>query len=587
MKKTKRITRIVPYVFCFWLLDWIAQYYHMVPGNAITRISALMSAPPALSDGALFSFAPDDFLFALLGTLCLWALLKAKSWDKKKFRKGEEYGSARWGTGKDIAPFIDPVFSKNVLFTQTERLTIENRAKKPEYARNKNVLVIGGSGSGKTRFHVKPNIMQMYGSYVVTDPKGTVLIETGHMLQKHHYRIKVFNTVNFKKSMHYNPFAYVHNEVDILKFATALMVNTKRVGTNGSSDPFWDDACETLYCALIGYIHYEAPLEEQNMSTMVQLIDAMQVMEEDETFKDPVDMMFDELADKDPEHFAVRQYRKYKQAAGKTAKSILVSCSTRLKSFDIKQVREITSYDELELDKLGDRKTALFVVMSDTDPTFNFLIALMFTQMFNLLCDKADDKYDGELPVHVKCILDEFANIGKIPNFEHLISTIRSRNISSNIILQTQSQLKANYKDHMDTIIGNCDSYLFLGGREKTTLKDLVESIGKQTIHLFNTSDSRGNSPSYGINYQTLGRELMTMDELATMPRSKCVLQISGVRPFYSDKYDITQHPMYHELSDANRRNKFDVKGFLNCELKLHADDVFDTYDVGEIEENT
>lgn len=578
----KYLPKIIPYVLVFWLLDWIGQYYHMSPG-----LLAFIAAPPPLSEGAVFSFAPNDLLFALVGSAVLWAFLKAKSWDKKNFRKGSEYGSARWGKHRDIAPFVDPVYRRNILLTQTERLMLAGKPKNPEYARNKNIMVVGGSGTGKTRFFVKPNLMQMNSSYVLTDPKGSVVRECGRMFQNHHYRIKIFNTTNFKKSMHYNPFAYIHNEVDILKFATALMVNTKRVGTTGSQDPFWDDSCETLYCSLIGYIHYEARPDEQNMATMVEMLDAMQVMEDDETYKDPVDMMFDTLAEKDPEHFAVRQYRKYKQAAGKTAKSILVSCSTRLKSFDIKQVREITSYDEMELDKLGDRKTVLFVVMSDTDKTFNFLIALMFTQMFNLLCEKADDKYDGELPVPVQCIIDEFANIGKIPDFETLIATIRSRRISACPILQTQSQLKANYKDHMDTIIGNCDTYLFLGGREKGTLKDIVETIGKQTIHLYNTSDSRGNSPSYGINYQTLGRELMTVDEIAQMRRRKCILQISGVRPFFSDKYDITKHPMYQELSDYNRANKFDVQDFVECNLKLHPQDVFDTYEYNDDESDS
>lgn len=579
--KAKRLLpKILPYLLVFWLLDWLSFYYHLVPGNALVKIIALIASPPSLTGGPLFSPAPADLLSALIGSAVLWAFLTAKHIDRKKFRKGEEFGSGRWGTRKDIAPFIDPVLSHNILFTQSERLTMNNRPSNPDYARNKNVLVVGGSGSGKTRFHVKPNIMQMYGSYMVTDPKGDLIVDCGKMLQNHHYRIKVFNTVNFEKSMHYNPFAYVRNEVDVLKFATALMINTKRAGTTGSQDPFWDDACETLYCALIAYIHYEAPEEEQNMSTMVEMIDAMQVMEDDETYKDPVDLLFDGLAAKDAQHFAVRQYRKYKQAAGKTAKSILVSCSTRLKSFDIKQVRDITAYDELELDKLGDRKTALFVIMSDTDTTFNFLIALMFTQMFNLLCDRADDKYGGALPLPVKCILDEFANIGKIPNFEHLISTIRSRNISATVILQTLSQLKANYKDHMETIVGNCDSFLFLGGTEKTTLKDIVERAGKQTINLYNTSDSRGTSSSYGYNSQTLGRELMTYDEAAVMPRRKCFYQLSGVRPFFSDKYDIRKHPRYAELADANPLNRFDVKKYLSTELRLRPNDMYATYEI-------
>mgnify|MGYP000585688309 CR=1 FL=1 len=540
--------------------------------------------------------------------ICWWGLccgsglrlaVYLKSKNAKKYRHGMEYGSARWGTREDIAPYIDPVFQNNVILTKTESLTMNSRPKAPKTARNKNVLVIGGSGSGKTRFWLKPNLMQMHSSYVVTDPKGTILVECGKMLQrgapklgkdgkpmkdKHGkviyepYRIKVLNTINFRKSMHYNPFAYIHSEKDILKLVTTLIANTKGEGKAG--DDFWVKAETLLYCALIGYIHYEAPVEEQNFSTLIEFINAMEVREDDEEFKNPVDLMFDALEAEKPNHFAVRQYKKYKLAAGKTAKSILISCGARLAVFDIAELREVTAYDELELDTLGDRKTALFLIMSDTDDSFNFLISMCYTQLFNLLCEKADDVYGGRLPVHVRCLIDECANIGQIPKLEKLVATIRSREISACLVLQAQSQLKAIYKDNADTIIGNMDTSIFLGGKEPTTLKELAAVLGKETIDTYNTGESRGRETSHSLNYQKLGKELMSQDELAVMDGGKCILQLRGVRPFLSDKYDITKHPNFKYTADADDKNAFDIEAFLSARLKLKPNEVCDVYEV-------
>ena len=552
---------------------------------------------------ALGSWWPSLHPLDLLVGLCCGAGLRLavylKGKNAKKYRHNVEYGSARWGTHEDIAPYIDPVFQNNVILTQTERLTMSSRPKNPKYARNKNVLVIGGSGSGKTRFWLKPNLMQMHSSYVVTDPKGTILVECGKMLQrgapklgkdgkpvkdKHGkivyepYQIKVLNTINFKKSMHYNPFSYIHSEKDILKLVTTLIANTKGEGKAG--DDFWVKAETLLYCALIGYIHYEAPVEEQNFSTLIEMINSMEVREDDEEFKNAVDLMFDELKERDPNHFAVRQYAKYKLAAGKTAKSILVSCGARLAVFDIAELREVTSYDELELDALGDRRTALFLIMSDTDDSFNFLISMCYTQLFNLLCEKADDVYGGRLPVHVRCLIDECANIGQIPKLEKLVATIRSREISACLVLQAQSQLKAIYKDNADTIIGNMDSSIFLGGKEPTTLKELEAVLGKETIDTYNTGESRGRETSHSLNYQKLGKALMSQDELAVMDGGKCILQLRGVRPFLSDKYDITQHPNYKYTADADPKNAFDIEGYLKVRLKLKPNQVCDVYEI-------
>lgn len=526
------------------------------------------------------SIHPVDLLVGLAigGILRMAVYMKSKN--AKKFRHNQEYGSARWGTHADIEPYMDPVFANNVILSQTERLTMNNRPAQPKYARNKNTLVVGGSGSGKTRFFIKPNLLQMHSSYVLTDPKGTVLPEVGNALLKHGYRIKIFNTINFKKSMHYNPFAYVHDEKDILKLVTTLIANTKGEGKGG--DEFWEKAEKLLYSALIGYIHYEAPEEEQNFSTLLEMINAMEVREDDEEFKNPVDLMFDELAERDPDHFAVRQYAKYKLSAGKTAKSILVSCGARLAPFDIKELREITAYDELELDTLGDKKTALFLIMSDTDATFNFLISMVYTQLFNLLCEKADDVYGGRLPVHVRCLIDEAANIGQIPNLEKLMATIRSREISAALVLQAKSQLKAIYKDNADTIIGNCDSQIFLGGSEQTTLKDLNTTLGKETIDMYNTGETRGTSQSYNMNYQKLGHDLMSIDELAVMDGGKCIVQVRGVRPFLSSKYDLTQHPNYPLTADADKRNTFDIEKFLNHNLILKPDDQYEVIEINE-----
>lgn len=529
------------------------------------------------------SFYPTDLLIGLAIGGLLRLCIYVRSKNAKKYRKGVEYGSARWGNAKDIEPYADPTFQNNVILTQTERLTMNNRPKDPKTARNKNVLIVGGSGSGKTRFWLKPNLMQCHSSYVVTDPKGSIVIECGRLLLREGYKVKILNTINFKKSMHYNPFAYIRSEKDILKLVTTLIANTKGEGKAG--DDFWVKAEALLYTALIAYIYYEAPEDEQNFTTLIEFINASEVREDDEEFKNNVDLMFDRLEEKDPQHFAVRQYKKYKLAAGKTAKSILISCGARLAPFDIKELRELTAYDELELDTLGDRKTALFIIISDTDATFNFLVSMCYTQLFNLLCDKADDVYRGRLPVHVRCLIDECANIGQIPNLEKLMATIRSREISACLVLQAQSQLKALYKDNADTIIGNCDSMIFLGGKEKTTLKDLTETLGKETIDMFNTSDTRGNQRSYGINYQRLGKELMSMDELSVMDGGKCILQLRGVRPFFSDKYDITKHPKYKYLSDFDKKNAFDVEKFLSTKLRLKANDVYEVYDMDKEEE--
>ena len=519
------------------------------------------------------SFHPLDLVVGIICGAGLRLAVYLKGKNAKKYRHNKEYGSARWGTAKDIEPFMDQKFEDNIILTKTERLMMSNRPKNPANARNKNVLIIGGSGSGKTRFWLKPNLLQMHSSYVVTDPKGSIVIECGNALLKHNYNIKIFNTINFKKSMHYNPFAYIHSEKDILKLVTTLIANTKGDGKAG--DEFWTKAETLLYCALIGYIHYEAPVEEQNFSTLIEFLNAMEVREDDEEFQNPVDLMFEALEKKKPNHFAVRQYKKYKLAAGKTAKSILISCGARLAPFDIQEVRDVTAYDELQLDTLGDKKTALFLIMSDTDATFNFLISMIYTQLFNLLCEKADDVYGGRLPVHVRCLIDEAANIGQIPNLEKLVATIRSREISACLVLQAQSQLKAIYKDNADTIIGNMDSRIFLGGSEPTTLKELNQALGKETIDTYNTSNTRGNSPSYGMNYQKLGKDLATVDELAVLDGGKCILQLRGVRPFKSDKYDLTQHPNYKYTSDFDKKNEFNIEQFLSRRLKLKAGDEY------------
>ena len=533
------------------------------------------------------SFVLTDLAWGVGTAVMLKAVLVYRSKNAKKFRHGEEYGSARWGTPKDIEPFIDPVFENNVLLTQTERLTMNSRPKQPKYARNKNVIIIGGSGSGKTRFYVKPNLMQMGEkiSYVVTDPKGTIIIECGKMLVDNGYKVKVLNTINFKKSMHYNPFHYIRSEKDILKLVNTIIANTKGEGEKSSED-FWVKAERLLYTALIGYIWYEAPEEEQNFATLLEFINASETREEDEEFKNAVDELFDELEAEHPEHFAVRQYRKYKLAAGKTAKSILISCGARLAPFDIQELRDIMAYDEMELDMLGDQKTAMFVIISDTDDTFNFIVAIMYTQLFNLLCDRADDVHGGRLPYHVRLLLDEFANIGQIPKFDKLIATIRSREISASIILQSQSQLKTIYKDAAETITGNCDTMLFLGGKESSTLKEISEILGKETIDLYNTSDTRGQNRSYGLNYQKTGKELMSKDELAVMDGSKCILQLRGVRPFLSDKYDITRHKRYKELADYDKKNEFDVEKYLSHRLSLTENTEFEMWEVTVTEED-
>ena len=590
----------LPYFLLGLFATNLGEAWRLATGaDASAKMLSFFSTLPVALASWWPSLHPLDFLVGLCCGAGLRLAVYLKGKNAKKYRHNVEYGSARWGTHEDIAPYIDPVFQNNVILTQTERLTMSSRPKNPKYARNKNVLVIGGSGSGKTRFWLKPNLMQMHSSYVVTDPKGTILVECGKMLQrgapklgkdgkpvkdKHGkviyepYQIRVLNTINFNKSMHYNPFSYIHSEKDILKLVTTLIANTKGEGKAG--DDFWVKAETLLYCALIGYIHYEAPVEEQNFSTLIEMINSMEVREDDEEFKNAVDLMFDELKERDPNHFAVRQYAKYKLAAGKTAKSILISCGARLAVFDIAELREVTSYDELELDTLGDQKTALFLIMSDTDDSFNFLISMCYTQLFNLLCEKADDVYGGRLPVHVRCLIDECANIGQIPKLEKLVATIRSREISACLVLQAQSQLKAIYKDNADTIIGNMDTSIFLGGKEPTTLKELAAVLGKETIDTYNTGENRGRETSHSLNYQKLGKELMSQDELAVMDGGKCILQLRGVRPFLSDKYDITKHPNYPYTADADPKNAFDIEAFLSTRLKLKPNEVYDVYEV-------
>ena len=576
----------IPYLIIFYLADkcfWL--YRHCIGDSMIEKIGVMLMNFQLAFTNWLPSFHMQDLLGGLVTALIFRLILYYKTKNAKKFRHGEEYGSARWGNRKDIEPFEDPVFENNIILTETERLTLNSRPKQPKYARNKNVIVIGSSGSGKTRFYLKPQLMQMTPnvSYVCTDPKGTIIVECGKMLVNGGYRIKVLNTINFKKSMHYNPFVYIRSEKDILKLVTTIIANTKGEGQQSGED-FWVKAEKLYYTALIGYIWYEAPDHEKNFTTLLEMINASEAREDDETFKNPVDVMFDELEARDPDHFAVKQYRKYKLAAGKTAKSILISCGARLAPFDIAELRELMSYDEMELDTIGDRKTALFVIISDTDDTFNFVVAIMYSQLFNLLCDKADDVYNGRLPVHVRCLLDEFANIGQIPKFDKLIATIRSREISASIILQSQSQLKTIYKDAADTITGNCDCTLFLGGKEKSTLKEISEVLGKETIDLYNTSETRSNNNSYGLNYQKTGKELMSQDEIAVMDGAKCILQLRGVRPFLSNKYDITKHPKYRQLSDYNKRNAFDIEKYRQHKLVVKPDDTFDLYDMGEVE---
>ena len=577
----------LPYIFVGYFCNKVAWLWRTAPGdNASDRMLAAMNGLNDLFQNPLPSFFPKDLLIGAGCGVALQLMVYFKAKNAKKFRQGREYGSARWGNEKDMEPYTDKVFENNVILTETERLMMSGRPKNPKYARNKNILVIGGSGSGKTRFFVKPNLMQMHSSYVVTDPKGTVLVECGKMLVKNQYKVKVLNTINFKKSMHYNPFAYIRSEKDILKLVNTIIVNTKGEGQQATED-FWVKAEKLYYTALIGYIWYECVEEEQNFTTLLDMINASEAREDDEEFKNPVDLMFEELEEREPEHFAVKQYKKYKLAAGKTAKSILISCGARLAPFDIKELRDLTAYDELELDMLGDEKTALFVIISDTDDTFNFIVSIMYTQLFNLLCDRADDVYNGRLPVHVRCLLDEFANIGQIPKFEKLIATIRSREISASIILQSKSQLKAIYKDNADTIEGNCDTTLFLGGKEKTTLKELEEVLGKETIDLYNTSDTRGTSQSYGLNYQKTGKALMSQDEIAVMDGGKCIMQLRGVRPFFSNKYDITKHKQYRYLSDYDEKNAFDIEKYVRnlSRLKVKPDmKVDEVFDAGEIE---
>ena len=576
----------LPYALAGYFCDKIAWLWRVSPGqDASAKAMAVMAGMEDLFSNPLPSFHPKDLLIGIGCGIALRLIVYFKAKNAKKFRHGMEYGSARWGTAKDIEPYVDPVFENNVLLTETERLMMSGRPKQPKYARNKNILVIGGSGSGKTRFFVKPNLMQMHSSFVVTDPKGTVLVECGKMLKKGKYKIKVLNTINFAKSMHYNPFAYLRSEKDILKLVNTIIVNTKGEGQQSGED-FWVKAEKLYYTALIAYIWYEAPEEEQNFAMLIDMIDASEAREDDENFKNAVDLLFDELAEKDPNHFAVRQYAKYKLAAGKTAKSILISCGARLAPFDIKELRDLMEYDDLELDTLGEQKTALFVIISDTDATFNFVVSIMYSQLFNLLCDKADDVYNGRLPVHVRMLLDEFANIGQIPQFEKLIATIRSREISASIILQSKSQLKAIYKDNADTIEGNCDTTLFLGGKEKTTLKDLEDVLGKETIDLYNTSDTRGTSQSYGLNYQKTGKALMSQDEIAVMDGGKCIMQLRGVRPFFSDKFDITKHGRYKELSDYDQKNAFDIEDYVKHlhHMKVTPNtEVDEAFDCGEV----
>ena len=588
LEPKKVILKVLPYVIFGYVADKFYYGYRITEGSdALNRLMDSLASNVAFAN-PLPSFHPKDLLVGIITGVAFRLVVYFKAKNAKKFRHGVEYGSARWGTPKDIEPYMDKEnFENNILLTQTERLQMNGRPSSPKYARNKNVLIIGGSGSGKTRFFVKPNLMQMHSSYVVTDPKGTVLLEVGKMLQSNGYRIKVLNTINFTKSCHYNPFSYIRSEKDILKLVNTIIVNTKGEGAQATED-FWVKAEKLYYQALIAYIWYEAPEEEQNFSMLIDLIDASEAREDDEEFKNAVDLLFEELEKEDPTHFAVRQYKKYKLAAGKTAKSILISCGARLAPFDIRELRELTSYDELELDTLGEIKTAMFVIISDTDATFNFLVSIMYAQLFNLLCDKADDVYGGRLPIHVRCLLDEFANIGQIPSFEKLIATIRSREISASIILQSKSQLKAIYKDNADTIEGNCDTTLFLGGKEKTTLKEMAEILGKETIDLYNTSDTRGTSQSYGLNYQKTGKELMSQDEIAVMDGGKCIMQVRGVRPFFSDKYDITKHKQYKNLSDYDSKNTFDIEKYLRSikpgTMKMKKGQIIDeVFDAGEI----
>ena len=565
----------LPYLILGLVATNFGEAWRVAEGaDSSAKILGFFNTLPVALQNPLPSFYPLDLIVGIIcgGGLRIAVYMKSKN--AKKYRHNVEYGSARWATAKDIEPFIAPMFEDNIILTRTERLMMSNRPKNPAHARNKNVLIVGGSGSGKTRFWLKPNLLQMHSSYVVTDPKGSIAVECGNALLKYHYQIKIFNTINFKKSMHYNPFAYIHSEKDILKLVTTLIANTKGDGKAG--DEFWTKAETLLYCALIGYIHYEAPMEEQNFSTLIEFLNAMEVREDDEDFQNPVDLMFEALEKKTPNHFAVRQYKKYKLAAGKTAKSILISCGARLAPFDIQEVRDITAYDELQLDTLGDRKTALFLIMSDTDSTFNFLISMIYTQLFNLLCEKADDVYGGRLPVHVRCLIDEAANIGQIPNLEKLVATIRSREISACLVLQAQSQLKAIYKDNCDTIIGNMDSRIFLGGSEPTTLKELNQALGKETIDTYNTGENRGRETSHSLNYQKLGKDLASVDELEVLDGSKCILRLRGVRPFMSDKYDLTQHPNYKYTADYDKRNEFNIEKFLSHRLKLKAGDEFE-----------
>ena len=581
-KLTKLLALYLPYILLGLVATNLGEAWRLAEGKELgEHIMSMMGTFPVAFANPLPSLHPLDLLIGFSCGTGLRLAVYLRSKNAKKYRHGMEYGSARWGTAKDIEPFMAPKFADNIILTKTERLMMSNRPADPKNARNKNVLVVGGSGSGKTRFWLKPNLLQCHSSYVVTDPKGSIVVECGNALLKNGYKLKILNTINFKKSMHYNPFAYVHSEKDILKLVTTLMTNTKGEGSGG--DPFWEKSERLLLTALIAYLHYEAPAEEQNFATLLEMLNTMQVLEDDEEYQNPVDLLFEELAKKKPNSFAGRQYKLYKLAAGKTAKSILISCGARLAPFDIQELRDLTMYDELELDKLGDRKTALFLIMSDTDSTFNFLISMVYTQLFNLLCDKADDVYGGKLPIHVRCLIDECANIGQIPNLEKLVATIRSREISACLVLQARSQLKAIYKDNADTIVGNMDSQIFLGGSEPTTLKDLSEMLGKETIDAFNTSDTRGNSPSYGTTFQKMGHELLSRDELAVLDGGKCILQLRGVRPFLSDKYDLTQHPNYKLTSDYDPKNIFDIEKYLNRKTKINPNDEFVVIDADSL----
>ena len=581
-KLTKLLALYLPYILLGLAATNFGEAWRLVEGKELgDKIMSMMGTIPVAFANPLPSLHPLDLLVGVCCGAGLRLAVYLRGKNAKKYRHGMEYGSARWGNAKDIEPFMAPKFADNIILTKTERLMMSNRPPDPKNARNKNVLVVGGSGSGKTRFWLKPNLLQCHSSYVVTDPKGSIVVECGNALLKNGYKLKILNTINFKKSMHYNPFAYVHSEKDILKLVTTLMTNTKGEGSGG--DPFWEKSERLLLTALIAYLHYEAPVEEQNFATLLEMLNTMQVLEDDEEYQNPVDLLFEELAKKKPNSFAGRQYKLYKLAAGKTAKSILISCGARLAPFDIQELRDLTMYDELQLDTLGDKKTALFLIMSDTDSTFNFLISMVYTQLFNLLCDKADDVYGGKLPIHVRCLIDECANIGQIPNLEKLVATIRSREISACLVLQARSQLKAIYKDNADTIVGNMDSQIFLGGSEPTTLKDLSEMLGKETIDAFNTSDTRGNSPSYGTTFQKMGHELLSRDELAVLDGGKCILQLRGVRPFLSDKYDLTQHPNYKLTSDYDPKNTFDIEKYLNRKTKIHPGDEFIVMDADSL----